>query len=199
MQYRGALRIACSYRTVSVPASLVIAGVIPIDLLALGRKRIYSRTREVDKPSVKTEARKNTMTIWHQRWDSELKGRWNARLIPRLSSWVDRQHEEVDFYLKQFFTGHGLLRACLYKVGKVSNPSCVYCGGTNDDANHTFFQCDCWAAPRSTLEIEVGQLILENIIEVMLESEESWEKISAFVEMTLRQKKIEDNLALRPS
>ena len=62
VQYRGALRIACSYRTVSVPAALVIAGVIPIDLLALERKSIYLRMRKVGKPSAKTEARKNSMT-----------------------------------------------------------------------------------------------------------------------------------------
>ena len=34
VQYRGALRIACSYRTVSEPAVLAIAGVIPVDVLA---------------------------------------------------------------------------------------------------------------------------------------------------------------------
>ena len=110
------------------------------------------------------------MTIWQQRWDSELRGRWTARLIPRLSAWVDRQHGEVDFYLMQFLTGHGLFRAYRHKIGKVLNPSCVYCGDTNDDADHTFFQCDRWAAPRPTLEIEVGQLIPENIIEVVLDS-----------------------------
>ncbi|GHJ61414.1 hypothetical protein NOK12_39320 [Nocardioides sp. OK12] len=38
VQRRGALRIACSYRTVSEPAVLVVAGVIPIDLLAPGEK-----------------------------------------------------------------------------------------------------------------------------------------------------------------
>ena len=31
----GALRISCAYRTVSLEATLVIAGEIPIDLLAL--------------------------------------------------------------------------------------------------------------------------------------------------------------------
>ena len=133
VQYRGALRIACFYRTVSVPAALVIAGVILIDVLASQRKSIYSRTREVGKPSAKTGASKNTMTIWQQRWGSELRGRWTARLIPRLSAWVDRQHGEVDCYLTQFLTGHGLFRAYLHKIGKVSIPSCVYCGAANDE------------------------------------------------------------------
>ena len=55
-------------------------------------------------------------------------------------------------------------RAYLHKIKKVSNPSCVYCGATNDHAEHTFFQCDRWAAPRLTLGTEVRQLIPENFI-----------------------------------
>ncbi|KAG8229087.1 hypothetical protein J437_LFUL010770 [Ladona fulva] len=39
VQRRGALRVACSYRTVSEAAVLVIAGTIPIDLLAKERKQ----------------------------------------------------------------------------------------------------------------------------------------------------------------
>ena len=41
VQRRGALRVTSSYRTVSEPAVLVMAGVIPVDLLARGRKFIY--------------------------------------------------------------------------------------------------------------------------------------------------------------
>ena len=57
MQYRGALRIACSYRTVSEPAVLVIAGIIPIDLLVLERRSIFKRTQEVGEKNPKAEAR----------------------------------------------------------------------------------------------------------------------------------------------
>ena len=45
VQYRSTLRIACSYRTVSVPADLVIAGVIPIELLALEEKHLCENAR----------------------------------------------------------------------------------------------------------------------------------------------------------
>ncbi|KAG8234968.1 hypothetical protein J437_LFUL013325, partial [Ladona fulva] len=41
VQRRGALRVACSNRTVSEAAMLVVAGKIPIDLLAKERKRIF--------------------------------------------------------------------------------------------------------------------------------------------------------------
>ena len=41
VQRRGALRVACSYGTFSEAAILVIAGVIPVDLLAKGQKYMY--------------------------------------------------------------------------------------------------------------------------------------------------------------
>ena len=44
VQRRGALRIAYSYRTVSGPAVLDIANVVPIDLLAFEWKRTYDRS-----------------------------------------------------------------------------------------------------------------------------------------------------------
>ena len=47
MQRRGALRVACTYRTVLEGAILVIAGVIPIDLLAFEHKRVYDRDQGV--------------------------------------------------------------------------------------------------------------------------------------------------------
>ena len=56
VQYRGALKVACSFHTVSEPAALVIAGVMPIDLLTLEKKSIFARTRELDKPTAKKEA-----------------------------------------------------------------------------------------------------------------------------------------------
>ncbi|XP_017758227.1 PREDICTED: uncharacterized protein LOC108549387 [Eufriesea mexicana] len=46
VQRSGALRIARAYRYVSEAAVLVIAGVIPIDLLDLERKSIYESSEE---------------------------------------------------------------------------------------------------------------------------------------------------------
>ena len=40
VQRSGELRVACSYRTVSEDTVLVIAGIIPIDLLAQERKLV---------------------------------------------------------------------------------------------------------------------------------------------------------------
>ena len=48
VQYRGALREACSYRTVSVLAVLVIAGIIPL-YEALAKKIGRRHQRQVDR------------------------------------------------------------------------------------------------------------------------------------------------------
>ena len=86
VQYRGALRIACSYRTVSEAAALVIAGVIPVDSLALERKRIFEKTLENAKAKAKADARESSRMLWQRRWDNDTRGRWTARIIPCLSA-----------------------------------------------------------------------------------------------------------------
>ncbi|KAG8225042.1 hypothetical protein J437_LFUL000020 [Ladona fulva] len=54
VQRRGALRVACSYRTVSEADVLVIAGTIPIDLLAKERKRKSSGDSDLAPPTSAT-------------------------------------------------------------------------------------------------------------------------------------------------
>ena len=74
VQRQDALRIACSYRTVSGAAVMVIAGIIPIDVLAFERKRIYNRSADIGRAEAAIEERNNTVTEWQNRWSSETKG-----------------------------------------------------------------------------------------------------------------------------
>ncbi|XP_054288152.1 uncharacterized protein LOC129003849 [Macrosteles quadrilineatus] len=55
VQRQAALRVASAYRTVSEPAILVIAGVIPVKLLAAERKAIYQRQGYIGKDAARTE------------------------------------------------------------------------------------------------------------------------------------------------
>ena len=110
VQRRGALRVACSYRTVSEASVLVVAGIVPIDLLAAERVYVYQRKLEIGKAEAAKEARKNSIDKWQRRWDNHPSGRWTARLIGRLSVWIDRAHGETSYYLTQFLTGHGYFR-----------------------------------------------------------------------------------------
>ena len=102
VQHRGALGIACSYGTISEPAVLVIAGVIPLDILAFERKSIFEKTPENGKANAEADARESSRILWQRRWHNDTRGRWTAKLIPRLSAWIHRKHGEVSYYLTQF-------------------------------------------------------------------------------------------------
>ncbi|XP_046837220.1 uncharacterized protein LOC124432349 [Vespa crabro] len=129
VQQRDALRIAWSYRTVSGPAVLVVAG---------------------EKAS--RLARSTSIEIWQSRWEQVPRGRWTARLISRLDIWLYRESGEVDFYLTQFLTGHGLFRSYLAKIRKVADGNCPYGDSTVGNAHHTFFKCTRWNVERLALE-----------------------------------------------
>ncbi|XP_043461934.1 uncharacterized protein LOC122498317 [Leptopilina heterotoma] len=106
VQLLGALRIASCYRTVSEPATLIIARVIPIDLMAQERKMVYDRDEETSKTDVRKKGREMSMRIWQDRWNGETRGRWTFRLIPRIDEWLNQQCGEINYYLTQLLTGH---------------------------------------------------------------------------------------------
>ena len=73
------------------PVVQVIAGMIPIDPLALERKYLFERRKEIGRDAGKHEARELTLRQWQDRWDREDR----ARLISNLMEWMDRQHDEA--------------------------------------------------------------------------------------------------------
>lgn len=61
VQKLGALIVACSYCTVSEPAILLVAGLIPIDLQAKERQYLYVEKAEVGKHEMKEQARAHSI------------------------------------------------------------------------------------------------------------------------------------------
>ena len=197
VQRLGAQRVVCSYHTVSEPAVMVIAGIIPIDLLAWERKEIFHKKKEVGKETAKKEGRIHTTELWKHRWENDSRGRWTFRLINNIAAWNDRKHGEVNYFLTQFLSGHGYFQAYLYKMRKVGSPNCRYCGSQIDDACHTFFICGRWDDYRTKLEANVGRITPENIIAKMLRNEDTWDKVAGYVETVSRQKKTEEKKDVR--
>jgi hypothetical protein len=189
VQRRGALRIASAYRTVSDAAVLVIAGVIPVDLLALERKSVYDNSDEMGRLRAATDARAQTLQSWQARWTDSDKGKWTKRLIKDVRQWTERGAGEVNFYLTQFLSGHGYFRQYLHRMGKVTTPSCKYCGHYRDDAKHTFFECPRWAVERQRLQTTTGDITPDNIVTVMLSSRQKWDDIARYVTAILKGKK----------
>ena len=75
MKRKGALSVACAYRTVSGEAVAVIAGMIPIDLLARERKQIYNRSAEVGRAEAADDPARQTLQTWQESWRAGMKGR----------------------------------------------------------------------------------------------------------------------------
>ena len=191
VQRRGALRVASAYRTVSEPAVMVIAGVIPVALLARERQAIYKRKGDEPREVVAREERQHTLDEWQLSWQNETRGRWTARLIGNLGAWLNRKHGETDYFLTQFLSGHGSFQSYLHKIGKARSPDCVFCNGVVDDAHHTFFSCGRWDGVRQQLYLNTGDLSPDNIVEEMLRTADRWNRVAHYVRALLVAKKIE--------
>ncbi|KAL7725929.1 hypothetical protein ACLKA6_000695 [Drosophila palustris] len=72
-----ALRVLSAFRTVSDDAALVLAGMIPLDLLA-------EEARCSGDPTSKRDA---TMTKWQERWRATANGSWTKRIVPDIRPW----------------------------------------------------------------------------------------------------------------
>lgn len=190
VQRRGALRICSSYRTVSEPAIMVIAGVIPIELMAEERKKIHDTKDNLGREEAWKVAREYTMLYWQEKWQEEKRGRWTARLIKNLAEWIERKHGETNYFLTQFLTNHGYLCKYLHRMGKMEDPACIYGDAEYDDAQHTFFACEKWKLEREELERKIGKVTPDNIVNTMLMTESNWNLVAQYVELILRLKKI---------
>ena len=189
---RAALRITSAYRTVSGPAVLVIAGAIPIYILAKERRRIYLRKDEHSKIRVKREERDRSLLEWQEEWEREHRGRWTARLIKQLKPWLSREHGEVNYYITMFLSGHGYYEAYLHRMGISPSSRCRYCDDQWDDVQHTFFACLRWRNLRRLLETKVGVITPDNVVDKMLSSRESWAQIAVYISELLKTKKEEE-------
>lgn len=193
VQRRGALRVTSAYRTVSEAAVLVLAGTPPIDLLARERKRLFAlRKANALSNETKVVEKNKTLKSWEKQWKTSLKGRWTVELIPDLVSWVRRKHGDMNYFLTQFFTGHGVFMFYLHKMKRWHSPKCLYCEDMIDNAQHTFFDCRRWNEYREQIDRKLGVRITpENIVKLMLMSKPKWAAVAAYVETVLRTKRSE--------
>jgi hypothetical protein len=176
---RMALRVCCAYRTVSATAVQVVAGVPPVDLLI--RERMQRR-----EGGSKEECRQTLLQVWNEQW---IQGNgWTNRLITNLQSWLQRQHGEVNHWLAQFLTGHGIFAAYLKRIGKARGDSCWYCP-LADSVEHTFFNCIRWMELRETCWRVVGHQTPDTIVETMLSGQIAWSAVDAMVTGILMTKR----------
>lgn len=88
-----ALCIARAYRSGSSEASLVIAGLIPIDVLTEETKRIF-KLKNKNKTSLNLE-RKKTIPVWQNRWEQTMCSSWTKECITNIDKWINRKHGNI--------------------------------------------------------------------------------------------------------
>ena len=136
------LRTIYGYRTIPHNATLVIAGMILIDILADEVARIYQRKLDAHdhwnlvKDNVSAEERNRSLTTWQ----NSTKGRWTHRWIPYISIWVNRSRGDCNYQLTHFLSGHGGYLYYFHRFKLDDSPLCPLCG-TNQDAEHVIFGC----------------------------------------------------------
>ena len=177
-----ALRVTSAFRTVSLEAACVIAGMMPIDIAADEAKRLFEGKIDgkVSKENrMKEEAA--SLQTWQQRWDAADKGRWTHRLIPSVEVWKKRKHGEVNYHLTQFLTGHGCYRKYLHRFGHDESPLCPTCG-EDEDAEHVTFKCSRFQSEREELfKATNEELRPDNIVTEMLRSQDVWNAVCSAV------------------
>ncbi|XP_030754178.1 uncharacterized protein LOC115880973 [Sitophilus oryzae] len=156
-----ALRICSAYCTISTDAVLVIAGLIPLHLAAEEKLELYVKAEINDE--VKNYQRRGTYQKWQEEWDTSDKRRWTRKLIHNVEDWTSRKHGDVDYYITQFLSGHGVFMDFLHRIKKIPNGNCMYCDEIYD-AEHTLFCCPRWERGRSALLSDVGMLTSDTLI-----------------------------------
>ena len=151
-QRKVVIMINKAYRTISHEANLVIAGVIPIDLLIGERVAIKSDTsRGINREVAKMMRRRETLDSWQRRWEESDKGRTTFSFIPNI--W-DRINSvlNTDHYATQFLSGHGNFKARLAAFRLAADPWCGHCGdGVEETAWHVLAECPRFVDERNEL------------------------------------------------
>lgn len=193
-----AIRVSRAYRTVSTEALLVLAKLLPWDLLIEERSKRYLATGEVDH----AEASHATIDAWQAEWEREVrpgevaKGTWTKSLIPDIRQWLDSAGE-MSYYVAQVLTGHGQFQSYMLRIGKSDSDRCVLCDtGDADDVTHTVLRCPALCEARNTRVGSPGDTLPE-IVKGMMADCEAWSEVSAWLNAIMLLKVQKEELRRR--
>ena len=196
------MRIVSAYRTESTSTVLVLGSVLTVDLLVEERKETFQLRKELTcltnpqviartKEAIRKDGRRRLVEKWQTRWYGDQSGRWTHRLILELTTWLDRTHGKVGFYLAQALSGHDCFNACLKRFKKREDESCSYCGSLVDNAEHTLFFCARRGVAREAVGREMGaQLTPDTMVSLILQSEQIWILIESFVTVVIKTREL---------
>ena len=144
------------------------------------------------KETIRKDGRHRLIERWQTRWHGERNGRWTYRLIPELTTWPNRKHGEVSFYLTQALSGRGCFNAYLKHFKRRDEKTCCYCDFPVDNAEHALFVCAKWVVARETADQAVGaELTSDTMVSLMLQSKRTWTLIESFVTLVMKTRELD--------
>ncbi|XP_014487716.1 PREDICTED: uncharacterized protein LOC106751350, partial [Dinoponera quadriceps] len=198
-----ALRVARAYRTTSYVAATLLAGLPPLELLALKYREIFLAVRELrgrgDPVSagaireVKRRAHASLLEAWSARlqaWGQQRGGEGGVvrAILPNLKGWLERGFAP-SFHATQVLTGHGCFGEYLCRIGREASARCHHCGDERDTARHTLVQCPAWGVERRALSAVVGSDVgLPAIMSGAVGDPAVWAAFSVFSGSVMRRK-----------
>ena len=104
------LVVTKAYRTAPGISLPVITGVLLIDLLVHQRARTFLHNKEVlpYEGGIPT-LRRDVIARWQREWDEAVTGRQTHLVWPNIESRLKHNWTRTDFFLTQYWTGHGQL------------------------------------------------------------------------------------------
>jgi len=206
VQRLAAMRVICAYRTVSLDAAALLAGVPPIPLMIKARDNIYHRIDGLKKEGeVSVGAIREIKNEEYHRmrddWETYLQrpGLSGMRTLeavrPHFDSWLDRRFGGLSFRMTQLLTGHGCFSSYLYRIRRSITMACFHCDANVDSAEHTLTECSAWELERRELRGKIdGDITLVNVVGSIVESEEAWNAFRRFAESVMSTKEEAERL-----
>jgi len=195
-----AIRVCCAYRSVSFDSATLLARLIPYELLAAERDRVYRRITDAKREGLELDAvvgeiKIQERAITQRQWVMLISrpGAAGVRLrdavLPCLPAWMCRRWGGITFRMTQILTGHGCFGTFLQRIGKTDTAICPFCNLDDDSSEHTLWSCAEWRTERTDLIGVIGpDLSLAGVIRAITDNKESWSAFSRFAETVMRRK-----------
>lgn len=157
-QRHALLRVTRAYRTVSTDALVVVAGVVPIDLLLKERAAAYNLKK--NRPfklgdltfepqdiipnaeqlnTIAKQIETQTTNTWQINWQQSTKGRITYKFFNDVTSRMTAHWINTTYYSTQLLTGHGQIRD-MQKARNIAADDLCECK-KKDSVEHIIFEC----------------------------------------------------------
>lgn len=188
-QRHMALRVICTYRTVSLEAALILSEIPPIKLTVIESANLFKKVQPRDTAE---NSKANLLIAWQHRWDHATDDRWTYALIENVRKWVKRSYSDITSHITQ--TIRPLLFFFLPSQVRESRFSGMcFLQIRKCNAEHTLFYYDAWHVARRSVRILVGlDLDSSNMVDLIIQSKNNCNAISSFIKSVLKNNEQEE-------